>query len=158
MNRRSFLKSSGLGGVIALSGCINPANNSDGQNIPDDASAKERMDQYLSDASNYDGSVSDRTGESEVTILNGSVEGTEQAYVFEPAAIQIDSETTVTWEWRGNVGHSVSHREDEFGSGVIRGGGETFEYTFQDEGLYLYYCRPHLTMGQKGAVVVGDVL
>lgn len=111
---------------------------------------------YLAETPNWDGDIEDFTGEGDVTIQNGEVEDVEGTFVFEPPAITIDAGTTVTWEWVGDTGHTVTHEEEEFDSGNISGDGETFEQTFEEGGLYLYYCVPHRGMEQKGAVVVQE--
>lgn len=41
-------------------------------------------------------------------------------------------------------------------SGRLSEQGETFEHTFDTEGVYHYYCRPHEQLGMIGTVVVGD--
>lgn len=110
--------------------------------------------EYLSDAENF-GGVVDATGESDVTVRTGGLEDDdEQALAFSPAAVRVDVGTTVTWEWVGDAAHSVTHEDDAFDSGVRGGEGETFSHTFEDAGIYRYYCAPHKSLGQKGAVVV----
>ena len=74
-----------------------------------------------------------------------------------PAAIQVDSGTTVTWKWTGEGGaHNVVHEDGEFESDLQEEDGATFEHTFEEEGNFLYYCNPHRSQGMKGAVVVGS--
>ena len=58
---------------------------------------------------------------------------------FSPAAIQVDSGTTVTWEWTGEGGaHNVVHEDGEFESDLQEEDGATFEHTFEEEGNFLY--------------------
>ena len=96
--------------------------------------------------------------------------------VFDPDEIQISPGTTVTWENVGSIGHSVTAYEDEipddaeyFASGGFDSesaarnaypegevaGGETYEYTFETEGEYGYFCIPHESAGMIGTVIVG---
>lgn len=112
--------------------------------------------EYLSDAENF-GGVVDATGESDVTVRTGGREDDDgQAHAFLPAAIRVDVGTTVTWEWAGDAAHSVTHEGDAFDSGVRGGESETFSHTFEDAGIFRYYCAPHKALGQKGAVIVGQ--
>lgn len=97
--------------------------------------------------------------------------------VFDPEEIQISPGTTVTWENVGSIGHSVTAYEDEipddaeyFASGGFDSesaarnaypegdvaGGETYEYTFETEGEYGYFCIPHESAGMIGTVIIGE--
>ena len=112
------------------------------------------VDDYLSEASEYNGSLEDMTSEDEATVEVGA--GSD-GLAFSPAAIQVDSGTTVTWEWTGEGGaHNVVHEDGEFESDLQEEDGATFEHTFEEEGNFLYYCNPHRSQGMKGAVVVGS--
>jgi halocyanin-like protein len=110
---------------------------------------------WFDNVSNFDGVV-DRTGQSEVTVTVGAA-GNGGNLAFGPAAIRVDPGTTVTWEWNGKGGaHNVIAEEGTFDSGsAVSEAGTTFEYTFESEGQFLYYCDPHEIVGMKGAVVVG---
>jgi len=119
---------------------------------------KERpdFDGYLDDVENFDGTVVDARGDETVTIANGA-EGNGDAFAFDPPAIHVDAGTTVVWEWTGEGGqHNVVHRDGVFESDLADEDGHTFEHTFEETGVYLYYCQPHEGLGMKGAVVVGD--
>ena len=106
---------------------------------------------------NFDGTV-DRTGQDSVTIEVGS-EGNGGPYAFGPAAVRIDPGTTVTFDWVSDT-HNIMIEEQPSGSGwsgvsAIENTGYSHEHTFETEGIYKYYCQPHLALGMKGAVVVG---
>ena len=112
------------------------------------------VDDYLSEAIEYNGSLEDMTGEDEATVEVGAGSN---GLAFSPAAIQVDSGTTVTWEWTGEGGaHNVVHEDGEFESDLQEEDGATFEHTFEEEGNFLYYCNPHRSQGMKGAVIVGS--
>jgi plastocyanin len=87
---------------------------------------------------------------------------------FTPAAIKIKKGTTVTWNFKGNVSHTVTSVP---GTGPIQptttngtpaatihfdsGGrpkGKTFEFTFDEPGTYNYFCTIHHVM--EGTVYV----
>lgn len=112
-------------------------------------------------AANVDSSddIQDRTGESETMIRNG--ERVEGRFVYEPAIIRVDPDTTVTWQWVSSP-HTVTPLAD-LGATVTdwEGTGEmtyskgySHSDTFETTGVALYYCVPHLSQGQTGAIIV----
>ncbi len=113
------------------------------------------IDEYLSDTDNYDGSITDRTGQDGVSVAVGA-EGNGGGFAFGPAAIGIETGTTVVWEWTGMGGlHNVVAEDGTFDSGdPVSDPGTTFEFTFTETGTWLYFCNPHKALGMKGAVVV----
>ncbi|MFD1586359.1 halocyanin domain-containing protein [Halorientalis brevis] len=119
------------------------------------AQGASEIDEYLSDADNYD-EIVDETGSGTVTVQTGA-QGNGGAFAFEPAAVQVDPGTTIQWEWTGEGGgHNVVDEEGAFDSGTpVAEAGVNFEHTFEEEGVFLYYCAPHKSLGMKGAVVVG---
>jgi len=111
---------------------------------------------------NYDGTVDER-GTDAVTVEVGA-EGNGGPFAFSPAAVRIDPGTSVTFEWVSDT-HNVVVQEQPDGAdwGGSEGGettyydtGHSFSHTFETEGVYKYYCQPHLAVGMKGAIVVGD--
>jgi halocyanin-like protein len=104
----------------------------------------------------YDGTIADYTGQDEVTV---SVGAGDVGFAFDPAAIRIDSSTTVVWEWTGEGGAhnvaSVEGSESDFNSGdSVSEEGETFEQSFDNTGIQLYQCTPHQANGMLGAIEV----
>jgi halocyanin-like protein len=108
---------------------------------------------WLSSANNFTGDVVDRTGQDTVTVAVGAGEN---SFAFDPAAVTVDSGTTVVWEWTGKGGaHSIVAEDGTFDSGdAVSEAGFTFEYAFSESGIYRYYCRPHRAVGMKGLVEV----
>jgi len=104
---------------------------------------------------NFDGTT-DATGQDSAAVDVG-VENGDGPYGFGPAAVHVDNGATVTWTWTGEGGaHNVVEEGEVFDSGEqVAGEGETFEYTFEEDGIYKYVCEPHVSLGMKGAVVVG---
>jgi halocyanin-like protein len=114
---------------------------------------------WLSDTSNYE-ATQDFTGTEAVTVAVGAGENGQQ---FAPPAILVDPGTTVTWEWTGDGGdHTVSHEpsaedaDPAFESDQMEAAGETFQYTFEAEGTFRYFCEPHRSVGMKGVMAVGS--
>jgi halocyanin-like protein len=153
MNRRDFLRTAGgtAGVTAATSASTGTAAAADeggegGGGVPDFGGA-------LEGANNYDGSVADETGADEVTVDVGASDG----LAFGPAAVHVDNGATVVWEWTGDGGaHNVVADGGEFDSGDPVGeAGTTFEQTFEEDGIYTYFCSPHESSGMVGAIVVG---
>lgn len=138
----------GLGGATVAAATATPAAAQDGG--PD-------YGDWFSDVSNYEGTV-DYTGQSSVTVEVG-VEANGGPYGFGPAAVRVDPGTTVTFEWVSDshnvVPESVPDGASWEGNSSIQNTGATYEHTFETEGIYTYFCEPHLSLGMKGAVVVG---
>jgi halocyanin-like protein len=156
MNRRTFLKTAGgaAGGAAAMSTGAAPASAASettegggggGGGEPD-------LGGYLDSANNFDGSVVDKTGQDEVVVKVGAGSS---GLAFGPAAVHVDNGATIVWEWTGEGGaHNVVHEEEAFNSGSTKTSG-TYEYTFEEDGIYKYFCVPHKASGMLGAVVVG---
>ncbi|MFW5918430.1 MAG: plastocyanin/azurin family copper-binding protein, partial [Haloferacaceae archaeon] len=76
----------------------------------------------------------------------------------------VSTGTEVLWELTGEGGdHNVEAEPDEqigesdyeFSSGEpVDSADEEYTYTFDDPGIALYHCEPHLSLGMKGSVVV----
>ncbi len=119
--------------------------------------AQTDFDGWLSDVGNYDGTVVDATGQDQVTVDVG-VQANGGAFGFGPAAVQVDPETTVRWEWTGEGSqHNVVDEAENFESELASEEGFTYERALNSEGVLKYYCTPHRGVGMKGVVVVGDL-
>jgi halocyanin-like protein len=138
------------GGVDSNGGGSNERDNNGSNTDTPGSIVPEEVDNHLSDANGYNGSITDMTGEDSVTITNGS---SEPDYAFDPVAVRVDPGTEVTWEWV-SPSHSVTHTGDAFDSGIRNDSSATFSYTFEETGNFPYYCTPHRSIGQKGAIVV----
>jgi len=142
--RRRLLQAGGAAAALALAGCTGFFQD----DIDFDDEVPEEVQDHLSDANNVDGSITDRTGESELTITNAP----DGNLAFDPALVRVDVGTTVTWEWDAS-GHSVtSVAGANFDSG-IRNTGATFSYTVETADNHLYKCNPHEGAGHLGAII-----
>src|SRR5438067_933462 len=73
---------------------------------------------------------------------------------FEPRDITIAPGTTVTWVDVSGT-HTTTSTTGLWDSGEERlPVGESFSFTFQQPGVYDYYCRPHRNDGMIGRVIV----
>ena len=85
---------------------------------------------------------------------------------FSPKVINVPVGSTVVWESGGSNNHNVIASDgswqaissDYFEYGIITKG-DQYEYTFDEPGIYEYYCPYHGTnnKGMVGTVIVGDV-
>ena len=107
---------------------------------------------------NYDGTTVDETGQDEVTVEVG-VDANGGSFGYGPAAVRVSPGTTVNFEWVSNTHNIVVEEQPEdagwSGDEEINNEGYSYSHTFETEGIYKYYCDPHLTMGMKAAIVVG---
>lgn len=111
----------------------------------------------------YDRSIVDLREEGEVMIDVGAP-GNGDGFAFGPSAVVISTGTEVLWGWTGEGGrHNVVAAPDAqigesdhvFSSGQpVSGADNEYTYRFDESGVGLYQCEPHLSLGMKGAVVV----
>lgn len=137
----------GAGSVtVALAGCLDLLRD----DIDFDDDVPEEVADHLSNANNVDGSITDRTGETDVVIANGPGGNLE----YDPALIKIDAGTTVRWVWESS-GHTVSSSDGAFDVNTSQeSAGYETSYTFDTPGNYLYECAPHAGPGHLGAIIV----
>jgi plastocyanin len=72
-------------------------------------------------------------------------------FSFQPARLEVQRGTRVTWTNQGQVIHTVTANDGSFDSGDI-GSGARGSITFSRPGTYEYHCRPHPFM--RGVIVV----
>ncbi|WP_302080150.1 halocyanin domain-containing protein [Salinibaculum rarum] len=171
--RRHYLLGLGTVGTVGLAGCIvedeTLSNVSDSLDSDEDSEATAEptasesptefrtetqpdFGGHLDAANNYDGTVVDMRGRAEVRVAVGAGSG----LAFDPAAIHVDTGTTVIWEWTGEGGaHNIVAEDGSFDTGTPKASG-AFEYTFVRDGIYNYHCVPHEASGMLGSVVVGN--
>src|SRR6056297_1284099 len=148
VTRRSLLRAS-AGAGAAVAGASALGGTAAAQDVG--------VDEWLSAVSNYDGVV-DETGSDEVTVEVG-VQANDGPYGFGPAAVRVDPGATVNFEWVSNTHNVVVESQpddaDWSGDEEINNEGYSYSNTFETPGVYTYYCQPHLSVGMKGAIVVG---
>ena len=91
----------------------------------------------------------------EVQMLNTGADG---VMVFEPAVLSINSGDTVTFK-ATNPGHnseSMAEMVPEGAEGWQGGMGQEITVTFDQDGVYVYQCTPHLMMAMVGVIKVGS--
>lgn len=158
-DRRRFLRAAGAlatAGVVA--GC---SGDTSGEEVSADALSEEdrqRIDAWLQDAGNYDGSFAEpERGPPYEALVDVGAQGNGGHLAFDPPAWVIPTGETVVWQWTGRGGsHNVVSAGDsdvQFRSGDPKTSGK-YERTFDTAGVALYYCKPHRSAGMKGAIAV----
>lgn len=144
--RRTVLRT--VAGVAGVAPALGMAGRVQAQERPD-------FDGWLD---GVDGGYLDARGEDDVTVLVGA-DGNSGPFAFDPAGLWVDPGTTVTWEWTGEGhDHNVNAQSGaDFKTDLVSEPGFTFSYTFEESGITTYQCDPHVSLGMKGAVAVGDV-
>ncbi|SMC41936.1 T9SS type A sorting domain-containing protein [Moheibacter sediminis] len=75
----------------------------------------------------------------------------------EDASLTISAGDTVIWTWGDGTPHSVESLDadapDDFGSEIMSGVGQTYQYTFTDSAVIDYRCGVHTTM-MTGTITV----
>ena len=70
--------------------------------------------------------------------------------------VKIEVGQTITWT-PASKGHNVQFVSVPEGVEKVKSKlSKEFSYTFEQEGVYLYVCTPHASMGMIGVVVVGE--
>ena len=147
------------GAVVVREG--EPSDGGDGgTGTPQGPPANPDYGDWFSNVGNFDGTTVDRTDQDAVEIAVGA-QGNGGGFAFDPPAVRVTPGTEVTWRWTGDGGaHNVVSNGDgplDSGETVDQEGAE-YTYTFEEMGVYEYYCVPHEAVGMKGAVVVGGPL
>jgi plastocyanin len=101
-----------------------------------------------------------------------AIGGPKGEFVFVPDRLKIQPGETVTWVLQSG-GHTVTAYHpanhsayqgriplgaEPWDSELLTEKGATFSWTFDTEGVYNYFCRPHESIGMVGAIVVGRPL
>lgn len=169
-DRRTVLKFLGTLstiGITGLAGCTGEGGENGADTLP--GSDYPAVEEWLTETKvgdaddTYEGAVLDLREESDVTIDVGAP-GNGDGFAFGPSAVAVSTGTEVLWDWTGEGGqHNVEAEPDaqigesdyEFSSGEpVLGSANEYSTTFDEPGIALYHCEPHLSVGMKGAIVV----
>ena len=89
-----------------------------------------------------------------IDMLNKNADGERMVYSTEVAKVAIGD--TITW-LPASKGHNVHFISAPDGVELVKSKmNKEFSFTFEKEGIYLYQCTPHKSMGMIGLVVVGE--
>lgn len=82
---------------------------------------------------------------------------TAEGMQYSPLVVKIAPGDTVRWE--NMPTHNVETVDGLVPEGVEKINspmGENYQHTFEEEGIYIYQCTPHIGAGMGGAVIVGE--
>lgn len=149
-SRRSVLACTAGLGAAGIAGCSGDDGSEDCTDLPQEPA----YGGWFSETTNYERTCDFRE-QDEVDVAVGA-RGNQGYYAYAPAAIAVTTETAVRWEWTGRGGsHDVQELNGVFDSGSPKDGEDvSFEVTFEDPGLFKYFCSPHRSLGMRGAVFV----
>jgi plastocyanin len=163
-DRRTLLELGGVTAVAALAGCAGVQD--DGQSDGDENGGTGTADGGTPGADVHGGPDDLRTSVAVEALSLEEDRGAGQ-FVFSPAVVWVEADTTVTFE-DVSGSHSVTayHEDNErpsrvpegveaFDSGVMEAG-DSFEHTFAETGVYNYFCTPHEGLGMVGLVIVEE--
>lgn len=91
------------------------------------------------------------SAEHTVKMLNSGADG---IMVFEPGFLQIAKGDTVVFE-ATDAGHNAINEFGPAGANTELAGYSGGKFTFNEEGVNIYYCQPHKSMAMYGVIQVG---
>ncbi len=162
MDRRRFVKITGVAAAAGVTGCIGGGDNGgDGNETDGGDNGGDGGDGGGTETSvGQDGNYTDLTGQDEAEVMVGPSQ--ELQYKFNPADIRIDPGTTVRWVWGGyGSQHNVVEADGDqplddpsFESELVAEEGHEFTHTFEESGTYDYVCSVHLAQDMIGSIEV----
>tara|TARA_B100000212_G_scaffold298590_1_gene242889 strand:- start:126 stop:545 length:420 start_codon:yes stop_codon:yes gene_type:complete len=89
-----------------------------------------------------------------IDMLNKNADGERMVYSTEVAKVAVGD--TITW-LPASKGHNVHFISAPDGVELVKSKmNKEFSFTFEKEGIYLYQCTPHKSMGMIALVIVGE--
>lgn len=137
MNRRSFLQVAGSSAALGMAGCLGS---------PDSGS---------------DGEEGTPVSDADVAMIS------DDGHYFEPDLVWIEAGGTVMWTNESGSHTATAYHPDfdkpqriplaaeSWNSGMFSEPGQSFEYTFDEAGVYDYFCISHEHRAMVGSVLVG---
>jgi len=178
LDRRDFVRVGGIAVATALAGCNSPSgdDDEDGGDGGGGTTAAGTTGSGGTTTGGGDGAPpgadvlgSEGDLQSAPTVEATTLDSDQGAgqFVFTPAVVWVEPGATVEWTLASGS-HSITayHPDNDgtperipsgaavFDSGTLSSG-QTFGHTFETEGVYNYFCRPHRSLGMTGVVIVG---
>ena len=162
-DRRTVLKTLAAGSAVGLAGCSSSGDGDDGADDGSDDGGSQPP------GADVGGGPDDLQSTATVEALRLDSDQGAGQNVFSPAVVWLEEGGTVTWENRsGSHSATAYHPNNDrpmrlptggssFNSGVMSEG-DTHEHTFEEPGVYNYYCSPHEGLGMVGLVVVSEAV
>ncbi len=100
--------------------------------------------------------LSAKAEEKEPLIIEMLNKRDKEKMLYSQDVARIEVGQTITWT-PDSKGHNVQFVSVPEGVEKVKSKlSKEFSYTFEQEGVYLYVCTPHASMGMIGVVVVGN--
>lgn len=74
-------------------------------------------------------------------------------FAYQPSDITVKKGTTVTWTNRDNTAHTVTADNGNGPDSELLSKGQSYSYTFNEAGVFSYFCKPHPSMRGKVTVI-----
>lgn len=141
----------GGSGILGIAGCLGRATSdtdSQGKGSPSERDQNANLDEPVAHA--------------DVAMKSGDA-----GHHFDPNLVWIEPGGTVTWTNESGAHTTTAYHPEidkplripegasPWDSGMFSEPGKTFEYTFEVEGVYDYFCIPHEYRAMVGSVIVG---
>ena len=152
LNRRKFLQLTSGVGTLSIAGCLGRAT-SDTDEQGDSPTPEHEHDAQL---------------EEPVAHADVAMKSDDSGHHFDPHLVWIERGGTVTWTNESGAHTTTAYHPEidkplrmpedasPWDSGMFSEPGKTFEYTFEVEGVYDYFCIPHEYRAMVGRVIVGE--
>ena len=171
ITRRKVIRYAGatiLGGIAGCGGPSSGGTETDGedsQETENDESHEEddHSGESHDEQDNHGGELDSPTANAEVEMATEDDE-----HHFEPHTVWVEKGGTVTWTLTSGSHSATAYHSDNdrpgrvpngtdaWDSGILSEEGATFEHTFDEEGVYDYFCIPHESVAMIGTVLVGN--
>ncbi|MFC7041540.1 cupredoxin domain-containing protein [Halonotius sp. GCM10025705] len=161
LTRRRLLEGTTGVAIAGLAGCAGAPDASDQQQAEGDDQPGHGEEEHGHDQ------ASEPTPSAEVAVNTARSEGSTEFH-FAPHVTWIEAGGTVTWRLESGTHTATAYHPgndqprlvpegtDAWDTGTMSEQGETFEHTFDTEGVYHYLCEPHEQFGMLATVVVGE--
>lgn len=156
VSRRYFLTAGSAALVAGSAGCLESAADRSDAESQDDSAGDNHTH-------THDEDVKGPVSHADIAMLTD-----EDGHHFDPHIVWVETGGTVTWtnesgshtttayDPRFDQPLRIPDTADPWDSGMISEDGVTFEWEFEVDGVYDYYCIPHDYRAMVGTVIVGD--
>jgi plastocyanin len=122
----------------------------------DTASSESQMPKNALDPNNYtDGAnIGDTLDATDKTAVTVNIDD----FIFKTTYLKIKKGTKVTWVNEGQISHNVTSAASSPKKGLtsdLLSGGQSYEFSFSETGVYEYFCTPHPSQ-MRGVITVVD--
>lgn len=161
MDRRHFLRLAPAP-LLGLAGCTGSGGAGDGEDETTEQNEEDTTTQTKEETTEQTEDETTTQSGDEETNLDESATVTLTGTDFDPQQVQIAQGGSVTWTNEGTSQHDViadtlTDAGDSWSfSSETLGSGDSTSFTFEESGVFEYYCSIHGDADMCGVVLVGD--